>query len=133
MAYEDNGSVKLSFNFRSWPFRNYRLVTNPTKYNVAKPFKDVKLSYSYKTKDGTAKVGVDYEISSGKLPDLKEEGENNFSINIFVNDTVDTERYFYVELYNPRIQIWAGNPRYSNVRLRGAPCKIILKAKIMDN
>eukprot|EP00928_Gymnodinium_smaydae_P021401 TRINITY_DN18348_c0_g1_i1.p1 TRINITY_DN18348_c0_g1~~TRINITY_DN18348_c0_g1_i1.p1 ORF type:complete len:848 (+),score=142.79 TRINITY_DN18348_c0_g1_i1:91-2634(+) len=56
----------------------------------------------YKTRDGTAVAGSDYEESSGTLEFLAGEVQKTISIKIIDDATYEEDEEFYVDLINPR-------------------------------
>ncbi|KAL2079497.1 hypothetical protein ACEWY4_025241 [Coilia grayii] len=65
----------------------------------------------FRTEDGTANAGSDYEFAEGTL--LFKPGENlkEVTVGIIDDDIFEEDEYFYVRLSNPRIVGWAdGHP-----------------------
>ncbi|XP_076851933.1 sodium/calcium exchanger 1-like isoform X2 [Brachyhypopomus gauderio] len=65
----------------------------------------------YRTEDGTANAGSDYEFAEGTLVFKPGEGLKELTVGIIDDDIFEEDEYFYVHLSNPRIVGWAdGHP-----------------------
>ncbi|TRY54464.1 hypothetical protein DNTS_009181, partial [Danionella cerebrum] len=65
----------------------------------------------YRTEDGTANAGSDYEFVEGTLVFKPGENLKEFAVGIIDDDIFEEDEYFYVRLSNPRIVGWAdGHP-----------------------
>ncbi|KAK9972092.1 hypothetical protein ABG768_025423 [Culter alburnus] len=65
----------------------------------------------YRTEDGTANAGSDYEFAEGTLVFKPGENLKELTVGIIDDDIFEEDEYFYVRLSNPRIIGWAdGHP-----------------------
>uniref|UniRef100_A0A8C2HAN0 Solute carrier family 8 member 4b n=1 Tax=Cyprinus carpio TaxID=7962 RepID=A0A8C2HAN0_CYPCA len=65
----------------------------------------------YRTEDGTANAGSDYEFAEGTLVFKPGENIKEITVGIIDDDIFEEDEYFYVRLNNPRIVGWAdGHP-----------------------
>ncbi|XP_055067658.1 solute carrier family 8 member 4b [Misgurnus anguillicaudatus] len=65
----------------------------------------------YRTEDGTANAGSDYEFAEGTLVFKPGENLKELTVGIIDDDIFEEDEYFYVRLSNPRIVGWAdGHP-----------------------
>jgi len=74
-------------------------------------FIHAKLQVDYRTEDGTANAGSDYEFAEGTLVFKPGENLKELTVGIIDDDIFEEDEYFYVRLSNPRIIGWAdGHP-----------------------
>ncbi|XP_073691904.1 solute carrier family 8 member 4b [Garra rufa] len=65
----------------------------------------------YRTEDGTANAGSDYEFAEGTLVFKPGENIKEIAVGIIDDDIFEEDEYFYVRLSNPRIVGWGdGHP-----------------------
>ncbi|XP_039525484.1 solute carrier family 8 member 4b [Pimephales promelas] len=65
----------------------------------------------YRTEDGTANAGSDYEFAEGTIVFKPNENLKEITVGIIDDDIFEEDEYFYVRLSNPRIVGWAdGHP-----------------------
>jgi len=62
---------------------------------------DANISFDYKTHDGYAKAGVDYESVDGRLTILKGETTVTITVNITDDFRIDNDEQFHLVLHNP--------------------------------
>ncbi|XP_029381720.1 solute carrier family 8 member 4b isoform X1 [Echeneis naucrates] len=87
----------------------------------------VTVKVDYRTEDGTANAGSDYEFAEGTL--LFKPGENlkEITVGVIDDDIFEEDEYFYVHLSNPRV---VGYPEIGTVPLDGS---VTPKAVLGDN
>jgi len=57
----------------------------------------------YRTEDGTANAGSDYEFAEGTLVFKPGETTKEFTVGVIDDDIFEEDEHFYVRLSNPRI------------------------------
>ncbi|KAJ8408921.1 hypothetical protein AAFF_G00247390 [Aldrovandia affinis] len=64
----------------------------------------------YRTEDGTANAGSDYEFAEGTLLFKPGETLKELTVGVIDDDIFEEDEYFYVHLSNPRVVSRAGHP-----------------------
>ena len=75
----------------------------------------------FRTVDGTAKQGLDYEATSGVLEFPADSSSATIAVPILATDDLERDESFAVELYDPR-PVEAIELQRSTVRIRMIPC-----------
>ncbi|KAG7251759.1 hypothetical protein CRUP_033725, partial [Coryphaenoides rupestris] len=70
----------------------------------------------YRTEDGTANAGSDYEFAEGTLVFKPGEVLKEITVGVIDDDIFEEDEYFYVHLSNPRL---VGYPEHSSAPLDG--------------
>uniref|UniRef100_A0AAV2KJU8 Calx-beta domain-containing protein n=1 Tax=Knipowitschia caucasica TaxID=637954 RepID=A0AAV2KJU8_KNICA len=63
----------------------------------------VSVKVDYRTEDGTANAGSDYEFAEGTLLFKPEETVKEITVGVIDDDIFEEDEYFYVHLSNPRV------------------------------
>jgi solute carrier family 8 (sodium/calcium exchanger) len=97
----ENEREKVSMGFDC---PRYAFLENCEMANVVLSRKgptDVRAWVKYKTRDGSAMAGSDYEVAGGTLVFEKEETQKTLGFKIFDDNAYEENEEFYVDLYDP--------------------------------
>ncbi|KAJ8338048.1 hypothetical protein SKAU_G00370140 [Synaphobranchus kaupii] len=106
-AQEDDGlTIRLEFEPS-----HYQCFENcgSLKLSVARRGGDsgCTVKVDYRTEDGTANAGSDYEFAEGTLLFKPGETLKELTVGIIDDDIFEEDEYFYVHLSNPRVVSWS--------------------------
>ncbi|MED6257045.1 Sodium/calcium exchanger 1 [Ataeniobius toweri] len=87
----------------------------------------VTVKVDYRTEDGTANAGSDYEFAEGTLLFKPGETLKEITVGVIDDDIFEEDEYFYVHLSNPRV---VGGPEIGTAPLDAS---VSLKAVLGDN
>ncbi|XP_048884980.1 sodium/calcium exchanger 1-like isoform X1 [Brienomyrus brachyistius] len=109
-----------------------RLVFEPSHYQCFENCGSLKLAVArqggdgnctvkvdYRTEDGTANAGSDYEFAEGTLVFKPGETIKELTVGIIDDDIFEEDEYFFVHLSNPRVMGWAdhGGPEPGSISI----------------
>ncbi|XP_077597652.1 sodium/calcium exchanger 1-like isoform X1 [Stigmatopora nigra] len=115
--HHDPRTVRLEFQPASYQcFENCGSLNLSVARHGGDPAVAVKVDY--RTEDGTANAGSDYEFAEGTLLFKPGETLKEITVGVIDDDIFEEDEYFYVHLSNPRL---AGLPEISTSAPDGVP------------
>ncbi|XP_064185188.1 sodium/calcium exchanger 1-like [Anguilla rostrata] len=129
-AQEDDGqTVRLEFEPS-----HYQCFENcgSLKLGVARRGGDAgcTVKVDYRTEDGTANAGSDYEFAEGTLLFKPGETLKELTVGIIDDDIFEEDEYFYVHLSNPRVVSWSEHDAGSAPGNSGSASLLMPKAAL---